>query len=176
MSKTTSNGYNPLSAIDFLGLAKVRKVARLDLTEVGHPGVVFVRELSATEQARVASGNNSRGRVRLYNDKSVEAELSALVEEAGPKFMAMAMVTDKEDGAIILRAFEEAGPEAEYVVIPEDQLVQLSDVWIREAGNRDKMEKMLGNMGHDVTNLIVRRVRELSGIGVDRVEEKKVNS
>lgn len=177
MAKGTDNGYVSLSAVDFLGLTKRRKVARLDLTDVGHEGVIYVRELTSAEQAKITSGTGGRGgRARLYDDKSVEMDMALLVESAGPKFLAAAVVTDAEGGALLGRAFAAADPEAEYITLSAGELVQMSEEWIREAGNRDKMEKMLEGMPNAVTNLVVKRVRQLSGLAGDRVEEKKENS
>lgn len=176
MAKGTDNGFVSLSAVDFLGLTKRRKVARLDLAEVGYEGAIYVRDLTAAEQARVTGGTGRSGRARLYDDKSVEMDMAMLVESAGPKFLAAAVVTDGEGGAVLQRAFDAAGPEAEYITMSAGELVQMSDEWIREAGNRDKMEKVLEQMPNAVTNLVVKRVRQLSGLAGDRIEEKKENS
>lgn len=176
MAKGTDNGFVSLSAVDFLGLTKQRKVARLDLADVGYEGVIYVRDLSAAEQSKVAGGVGRGGRARLYDDKSVEMDMAALVEAAGPKFLAAAVVTDAEGGAVLQRAFDAAGPEAEYITMSAGELVQMAEEWIREAGNRDKMEKMLEGMPNAVTNLVVKRVRQLSGLAGDRIEEKKGNS
>ena len=176
MAKGTDNGFVSLSALDFLGLTKQRKVARLDLTEVGYKGVLYVRDLTAAENAKLTRGEGRGGRARLYDDKSVEMDMAALMESAGPKFLAAAVVTDAEEGALLRRAFDAAEPDAEYVTVSADELVQMADVWIREAGNRDKMEKMLEGMPNAVTNLVVKRVRQLSGLAGDRIEEKKENS
>ena len=175
MAKAIDNGFVSLSALDFLGLTKQRKVARLDLTEVGYKGVLYVRDLTAAENAKLSRGEGRGGRARLYDDKSVEMDMAALLESAGPKILAAAAVTDAEGGALLKRAFE-AEPDAEYVTVSAGDLVQMADEWIREAGNRDKMEKMLDGMPNAVTNLVVRRVRELSGLAGDRIEEKKENS
>lgn len=170
------NGRVSLSAVDFLGLVKQRKVARIDLAEVGYQGVIYVRDLTASEQSKVATMSGKSGRARLYEDKSLEMEMAMLVESAGPKFLAAAVVTDAQDGAILERAFAAAEPDVEYLTMSSADLVQMSDVWIREAGNRDKMDKMLEGMPNAITNVVVKRVRDLSGMAGNRVEEKKENS
>jgi len=173
----SDNGHVSLSAIDFLGLVKQRKVARIDLAAVGYEGVIYVRDLTAAEQSKVVGSGAGKGnKARFYNDKSYEMDLSALTESAGPKFLHLAMVTDTQDGAILERAFDAAEPDAEYIMVSAAELVQMSDVWVKEAGNVAKMEKLLEGMSNAVTNLVVRRVRELSGMAEDRVEEKKENS
>lgn len=171
----SANGSVSLSAIDFLGLVKQRKVARIDLAEVGYEGVIYVRDLTAAEQSRVTAAGGKAGKARFYNDKSYEMDLSALTEAAGPKFLMAAVVTDVKDGALLEQAFA-AEPDADYVMMSANDLVQMSDQWIRESGNRDKAEKTLEQMPNAVTNTVVKRVREISGMAEDRVEEKKENS
>lgn len=173
---SSENGRVSLSAVDFLGLVKQRKVARLDLAEVGYEGVVYVRDLSAAEQSKVTSTGSGKTKARFYNDKSYEMDLAALTEAAGPRFLAAAVVTDAKDGEILERAFAAAEPDVEYLMMSAGDLVQMADVWIKEAGNRAKMETMLEQMPNAITNLVVKRVREISGMAEDRVEEKKDNS
>lgn len=171
------NGKVALSAIDFLGLTKQRKVARLDLADEGYEGVIYVRDLTAAEQSKVTSGGGGKSaKARYYPDKSYEMDLAALTEAAGPKYLMAAVVTDAQDGALLERAFAAAEPEAEYIMVSAAELVQMSELWIREAGNRAKAESMLESMPNVITNAVVRMVNKLSGIGGDRVEEKKENS
>jgi hypothetical protein len=185
-SLASVNGRVSLSAVDFLGLTRQRKVQRLDLAEIGYEGVIYIRDLTAAEQVQVTSGNsqNRRGsKARLYADESVEMDITALSEGAGPQFLRFGVVTDAEDGAILERAFEtvelnENGEPPDYITIQADMLVQMADTWIREAGNVDKMIKRLEQMPNAITNHVVRRIRTLSGMGRsrDQVEEKKENS
>ena len=172
---SSENGRVSLSAIDFLGLAKQRKVARIDLADVGYEGVIYVRDLTAAEQSRVTSGGGKNSKARYFQDKSYEIDLAALTEAAGPKFLMAAAVTDAQDGDMLERAFA-AEPDAAYITIATSELVQMSEVWIKEAGNRDKAEKLLEQMPNAVTNEVVKRVREISGMAEDAVEEKKDNS
>lgn len=175
MASENGTGRVSLSAVDFLGLVKQRKVARLDLSEVGYDGVIYVRDLTAAEQSKITGMSGKSGRARLYNDKSVEMDMAVLVESAGVKFLSTAVVTDTQDGALLERAFDAADPDAEYIMMSAAELTPMADIWIREAGNRDKMEKMLEQMPNAITNLVVKRVRELSGMAGDTVEEKKEN-
>ena len=172
----SDNGRVSLSAIDLLGLTKQRKVARLDLVEVGYEGVIYVRDLTAAEQSKVTGTGGKGGKARYYTDKSYEIDLAALTEAAGPKFLMAAAVTDAQDGALLERAFDAAGPDAEYIMMSAAELVQMADAWIREAGNVAKAEKALEAMPNAVTNMVVKAVRELSGMAEDRIEEKKDNS
>lgn len=174
MTKENGTGV-PLSAVDFLGLAKQRKVARIDLGALGYHGVIYVRDLTASEQSRITGGGRGQ-RARFYKDKSYEMDLAALTNDAGPKFLEAAVVTDNEDGAILERAFAAAEPDVEYLAFADTDLVQMADIWIREAGNRDKMYKALEKMGNIITNEVVKVVREISGMAEDAVEEKKENS
>lgn len=168
---TKNNGVVPLSAIDFLSLVKQRKVARVDLADVGYSGIIYVRDLTSAEQARMTSGTKSKA--RFYNDKSYEMDLAALTEASGPKFLMASVVTDDQGGALLEQAFAAADPEAEYFMVSSEILVPMSEVWIKEAGTRSKAEETLTNMPNAITNLVVKRVRELSGMAEDRVEEKK---
>jgi hypothetical protein len=183
----SENGRVSLSAVDFLGLAKQRKVARLDLSEIGYEGVIYVRDLTAGEQAKVASGGRSKGghgkKLRLYPDESMEMEMDALAEGAGPEFLRLAVVTDTQDGALLEQGFaavelNEDGELPEYITFPAGELVQMADTWMREAGNLEKMTRQLEQMPNAITNLVIRRVRKLSGMGRsrDQVEEKKESS
>ena len=172
----SDNGRVSLSAIDLLGLTKQRKVARLDLTDAGYEGVMYVRDLTAAEQSKVTGTGGKGGKARYYTDKSYEIDLAALTEAAGPKFLMAAAVTDAQDGALLERAFDAAEPDVEYVMMSAGDLIQMADAWIKEAGNIAKAEKVLEAMPNAVTNMVVKAVRELSGMGEDRIEEKKENS
>lgn len=171
-----ADGRVSLSAVDFLGLTKQRKVARLDLAEVGYEGVVYVRDLTAAEQAKIVGTAGKSGKARFYHDKSYEMPLDLLAESSGPKFLMAAAVTDKQEGALLERAFAAAEAEAEYIMMPAGELVQMADEWVREAGNVARAEKALEAMPNAVTNLVVKRVREISGMADDPIEEKKDNS
>ncbi len=172
----SDNGRVSLSAIDLLGLTKQRKVARLDLADAGYEGVMYVRDLTAAEQSKVTGTGGKGGKARYYTDKSYEIDLAALTEAAGPKFLMAAAVTDAQDGALLERAFDAAEPDVEYVMMSAGDLIQMADAWIKEAGNIAKAEKVLEAMPNAVTNMVVKAVRELSGMGEDRIEEKKENS
>jgi len=172
----SDNGRVSLSAIDLLGLTKQRKVARLDLTDAGYEGVMYVRDLTAAEQSKVTGTGGKGGKARYYTDKSYEIDLAALTEAAGPKFLMAAAVTDAQDGALLERAFDAAEPDVEYVMMSAGDLIQMADAWIKEAGNIAKAEKVLEAMPNAVTNMVVKAVRELSGMAEDRIEEKKENS
>lgn len=171
----SDNGRVSLSAIDFLGLAEQRKVARIDLGKVGYDGVIYVRDLTAAEQSRITSGGKG-GKARYYTDKSYEIDLAALTEAAGPKFLMASVVTDAQEGAALERAFAAAEPDIEFLTFPAGELVQMSEVWIRQAGNRAKAEEKLGQMSSIIVNEVVRVVKQISGMAEDKVEEKKDNS
>lgn len=167
-------GWISLSAIDLLGLTKVRKVARVDLGPLGYQGVLYVRDLTSAENSKVTAARGKSGKARYYPDKSYELDMATLMEEAGPKFLMAAVVTDTQNGALLERAFA-ADPEAEHVTMPASELVQMADLWIKEAGTRHQAEAMLDSMPNIITNAVVKRVRELSGT-VEEREEKKDDS
>jgi hypothetical protein len=184
--QANANGRVPLSAVDFLGLAKQRKVARLDLGEIGYEGVIYVRNLSADEQSLVTSGKRKgkSSTIKVNRDESYEMSLDALAEGVGAEFLRLAVVTDEQGGAILEEAFatverNEDGELPEYITVQASILVQMEREWMRETGgNRDRMLKELGEFGGDITDFVVAKVKKLSGMGRsrDRVEEKKENS
>jgi hypothetical protein len=174
---SNDNGHVSLSAIDFLGLIKRRKVARLDLAEIGYEGVIYVRDITAAEQTRITRQDGKSTPVTFYErgDRYV-IDINSLTEGGGAKFLAASAVTDKQDGKLLETAFAALDEGEEFVTFPADELIQMSDTWIKEAGNRDKMEKMLESTPNAIINLVVKTVRQLSGMAEDRVEEKKETS
>lgn len=179
MTNENGNGRTTLSATDFLGLAARKKVARVDLSETGTPGIVYVCGLSASQQQEIM-GLARGSRVRA-GEGWTEFDSSALHNnQAGAKFLEACVVTDTEGGAVLERAFaaiEEDGEGADYVTIAKSELVWMAKTWIKELGGREKMLATLGEMDNDVISLIVKTVRRLSGMGSDEeIEEKKGNS
>jgi hypothetical protein len=191
---SSSDNGRTLSAIDFLGLAAKRRVARIDLVDVGYEGVVYACDLSTAKQQKVMARPN-KGKTRVYADKSMDINWSDLPADAGPKFLAECLVTDGENGRLLEAAFAaipEAGDELyvpevggkaparagsiPFVVWPESDLVFMADAWQAELGGRHKVMERLGDIPNAVTNLVVKTVRELSGMDeADAVEEKKEN-
>jgi hypothetical protein len=162
-----------LSAIDFLGLAEQKRVARVDLADVGYQGVVYVCDLSTAQQQEIMSVNKN-AKVRTGKDWT-EFDMSALANNAGSKFLAACLVTDSSDGDMLDRAFA-AAEGVDYIQIAASELVLMADVWVRELGNRAKMLAKLDEMPNAVTSLIVKTVRNLSGMGeADAFEEKKAD-
>lgn len=175
MSKIT------LSSFDFLGLADQRKVARVDLGKVGFDGLLYVRDLTSAEQQLVLSlPKNSR--VKQYaKEKAFEFD-AGLFATAVFDFLKYGMVTDKEGGAILERAFEavEADGEAvEYVTVPEAQLVQMYDEWLADLKQPRLVREKIDRMSNVITNEIIRVIKEISGMTEDReqelIEEKKAS-
>lgn len=181
------SGRVSLSAVDFLGLTKQRKVQRLDLSEIGYEGVIYIRDLTSDEQALVTTGKRKSGKsstIKINRDESYEMPLDALAEGVGAEFLRLAVVTDEQGGAILEEAFtavgfDEDGNPPEYITVQSNVLIQMEKEWMRETGNnKDRMLKELGEMPHAITNHVVERVKKLSGMGRrhDQVEEKKENS
>ena len=169
---SSDNGRITLSAIDFLGLAAKRRVARIDLADVGYEGVVYACDLSTAKQQRVMA-RPKQGKTRVYADKSMDINWSDLPADAGPKFLAECLVTDAENGRLLEAAF--VATDEPFIVWPESDLVFMADAWQSELGSRHKVMEKLGDIPNVVTNLIVKTVRELSGMveEADAAEEKK---
>lgn len=160
-----------LSAVDFLGLAEQKRVARLDLADVGYSGVVYVCDLSSSKQQQVMAVNKN-AKVRTGKDWT-EFDMSALAQNAGAQFLEACMVTDSEGGELLERAF--AATDEPFIVISASELVWLADTWVRELGTRAKVLARLDDMPNAVTACIVKTVRQISGLAGDDFEEKKGN-
>jgi hypothetical protein len=158
-----------LSAVDFLGLAEQRRVAKIDLADVGYKGVVYVCDLSTAKQQKIAVG--PKGKTRVYADKSMDVNLADLPKDAPMKMMIECLVTDAENGRLLDAAF--ADTEEPYIVWPESDLVRLYDVLRGEGMKHGDIETKLGSMANAVTNLIVKTVREISGTSEDAAEQEK---
>lgn len=171
----------PLSALDLLGLAGQKKVARVDLGEVGYAGVLYVCDLSTAQQQKIVGSPRKGSKVKRYErEDATEFDLSDLADNAGAKFLEHCLVTDKEGGSILARAFaagvDDDGHEPEYVTFPANELVSMFDLMVAELKQPHKARERLESLGNVITNAVVRRVRELSGMAGDRAEEKKDNS
>lgn len=159
-----------LSALDFLGLAEQKRVARVDLAEVGLTGHVFVCDLSTAQQQRIMA---PRPGTRVRTDRgAMEFDLADMPRDAGSKFMLAALVTDKDGGAQLEAVWEARPAGAEYITFPKSDLVFLADEWRRELKSEREVEKRLEDIPNVVTDLVVRTVRQISGIG-DMSDEKK---
>lgn len=158
-----------LSAVDFLGLAEQRRVARIDLAEVGYKGVIYVCDLSTAKQQKIAVG--PKGKTRVYADKSMDVDLGSLPKDAPMKMMIECLVTDKENGRFLDAAFAE--DDEPYLVWPEGDLVRLYDVLRGEGMKHSDIETKLGSMANAVTNLIVKTVREISGTAEEAADAEK---
>lgn len=160
-----------LSAVDFLNLAEQRRVARIDLAEVGYKGVVYVCDLSTAKQQKIAVG--PKGKTRVYADKSMDVDLASMPKDAPMKMMMECLVTDAENGRLLAAAFAEQGEgDDPYIIWPEDQLVRFYEI-LRRDMKHSEVEERLGKMGNAVTNLIVKTVREISGTVEDASEKQK---
>lgn len=161
-----------LSAVDFLNLAEQRRVARIDLAEVGYKGVVYVCDLSTAKQQKIAVG--PKGKTRVYADKSMDVDLGSLPKDAPMKMMIECLVTDRENGRLLEAAFAEIGEgEEPYIVWPEGDLVTLYSVLRSDGLKHGEIETRLGSMANAVTNLIVKTVREISGTAEEAAETEK---
>lgn len=163
-----------LSALDLLGLAEQRKVARIDLSETGYGGIIYVCDLTAA-QLQLALAPKKGSKMRYFKDDSREIDLSAMVDDAGAKFLEFCLVTDKNGGKTLDAAFEAVGEDETYIIIPESELIYQFDVMVNELKvprlAREKLEKF----PNAIISRVVKTVKEISGMAEDRVEEKKEN-
>ena len=164
MSK--ENGQVTLSALGFLQLAEVKRVARVDLAEAGLSGVVYVCDLSTAQQQELFGGQNS---IRTYADNSREI---ALPKDAAPKMIVKCLVTDGKDGAFFEEQFEKT--DNDYISVDAGKIVYMNNLW-RESLNIKQVNEKIADLPNSVTNLIMKHVNELSGLKEDPIEEKKSN-
>lgn len=175
------NGRVALSAVDLLGLAEQKKVARIDLTEKGYGGVVFVCDLTTAQQQKILGSPRKGTKVRR-NDKEnwTEFDLADLSNNAGAAFLEACLVTDRANGATLEAAFEAAvdedGAPAEWITVAASELVYMAELMTAELKQPRLMREKLEQFPNAVTSLIVKRVREISGMGENVVEEKKGSS
>lgn len=155
-----------LSAIDFLQLTEFKRVGRVDLAEVDLSGVVYVCDLSTAQQQKLYGG---AGSMRVYKDNSRDI---ALPKDAAAKMILECMVTDVEGGKIFEAEF--AKTDEDFISVPVGQIVYYRDLWKEQLGNTKAVNDKIQDLPNVVTNLVVRRVSELSGLREDEpVDEKK---
>lgn len=159
-----------LSAVDFLNLSERRKVCRIDLSEIGYGGVVYACELTTAQQQEVMT-RPSRGKTRVYADRSMDINWSDMPADAGPKWLMSCLVTDKKGGAVLEAAFAETDDDT--LLFNAGELVPMADQWLQELKTKSAVLERLKSMPNAVTDLVVRRVREISGMLEDATEEKK---
>lgn len=175
------SGRVALSALDLLGLAELRKVARLDLASVGYSGVVYACDLTAAQQQKIMSGPR-KGKTRIHRDGAMDVDWADLPQDAAAKFLEACLVTDNAEGETLERAFaaldtsEAEEDKTVYITLPASELVLMSELMLAELKQPRLVREKLEQFPNAVTSLIVRTVREISGMVEDRVEEKKDNS
>jgi hypothetical protein len=177
----STDGRVSLSAIDLLGLAEQKKVARVDLAEAGYSGVVYVCDLTAAQQQQIVGAPRRGAKVRRNEKENwTEFDLADLANNAGAKFLEACLVTDRAEGATLERAFEAAagedGERPEYITLPASELVYMAELMQGTGMKPFQVREKLEQFPNAVTSLIVKTMRELSGMAEDRVEEKKESS
>ena len=139
-----------LSSLDFLGLANSRRVVPVELSEVGHTGTVYIREMSEGEKEK-ATGN-MKGKIKYAKDGSTEMDFSSLPRGASLKLLKASLVTD-ESGKTLM-----------------------ADEWEKELKFGSAVLAELEKLPAVVVNLLVGKIRTLNGMGdsetADPVEKK----
>lgn len=145
-----------LSAVDFLRLTEEVLVARVDLAEAGRAGILYVKELTAAEKTAVLP--RPKGKARMYKDQSMEIDWSQLSPDATAKFLKVALLVD--DGRL---ADYFAGEDT--ATIPADQLKLMYDQIVRQLDGKAHLAlEKLGAIPNGVANLLMKRIREISGL------------
>lgn len=160
-----------LSALDFLGLAEQRRVARVDLAEAGYEGHVFVCDLSAAQRQTILAPKKGT-KVVTRKDGSQEVDMSDMPRDAGTKVLMACLVTDAAGGATLERAWDGLEPDEEYFTIAKSQLVLMAEEWRKSLGTESAVRAKLEELSNAVVDLIVTKVGKISGTG-EPIEEKK---
>lgn len=145
-----------LSAVDFLRLTEEVLVARVDLAAVGRKGVLYVKELTAAEKTAVLP--RPKGKARMYKDQSMEIDWSQLSPDATAKFLKVALLVD--DGQL-----EDHFADDDTATVPADGLTLMYDRIVKELDNKPHLAlEKLGAIPNAVGNLLMKRIREISGL------------
>ena len=146
-----------LSAVDFLRLTEEVMVARVDLAEIKRSGVLYIKELTAAEKTAVLP--RPKGKARMYKDQSMEIDWSQLSPDATAKFLKVALLVD--DGQ--LAAYFDDGNDT--ATVPADGLTLMYDQIVKQLDNKPHLAlEKLGSIPNGVANLLMRRIREISGL------------
>lgn len=169
--------YTPLSATDLIDLANNRKVAIVDLSDAGLPGIVFVTDLTAAQQQTLA-GKMKNSRVRQNTSENwIEYNWGDLAEADAAKILEMCLVTDEQGGARLAAMFEEAEAATDepvkFITVPSSELVMVFDQMASKMGKGSAVRERLNSLSNAATSLIAKKVREISGLAKDEVDEKK---
>lgn len=175
---TKNQNPNVLTAVDFLSLAEQKTVARIDLADAGYKEskIIYVADLSASQQQSIFNTSGNSGKVRSYKDQSYEVSLADMPKNSAAKFLSSCLVLPA-DGVDFEEMFSEAATDdqefAAVLIVPETDLVYMSKFFLEHFGNKRKMNDFLNTLPNKVTNHITKVVREISGIGTDTIGEKK---
>lgn len=167
-----------LSAVDFLELAEMKRVARLDLSTAGFMGVVYVCDLTAAQQQEIFNTKGNRGKVRTYADQSYEVSISDMPKNSAAKFITSCLVTGAEGvdlDQMFIEAAEGDAEHAEELLVNETDLQFMAKVWKEKFSNERHMKDFINKLPNSVVNLIGDRVKQISGMekAADSLEEKK---
>ena len=172
--------YTPLSATDLIDLANNRKVAMVDLNKAGLPGIVFVTDLTAAQQQTLA-GKMKNSRVRQNTKEDwIEYNWGDLADADAAKVLEMCLVTDDSGGKKLAELFEEAEAASdepvEFITVPSSELIMAFDQMAGAMGKASAARERLNSLSNAATSLIAKKVREISGLAKDEVDEKKGGS
>lgn len=160
-----------LSATSLLELSEQKRVARVDLADAGYDGIYYVCDLTAAQQQQFMSPRGGT-KMRQYKDGSFDMDLSSIPTDASPKLLMACLVTDSEDGAVLERAFE--ATQEPFIVLAKSELVWLADEWKREM-REPQIRERLEQLPNAVSSLLIKAMRQISGLAEDAVLEKKEN-
>ena len=156
-----------LSAVDFLGLSEERLVCRVDLSEINRQGILFVAELTADQKTAVLP--RPKGKAKIHKDQSMEIDWSQLSPDAATKFLKACLVTLKEPDLYFVDGAVEMSDTA---VIPLDEMSSMYDqIAIEKGGLPSKANDALGKLPNAVVDLIVKKIRAISGLDDDNEDD-----
>ena len=153
-----TSGDLTLSAVDFLRLSDERVVCRVDLSEVGRSGILYVRELTSAEKTAVLP--RPKGKARMYKDQSMEIDWSQLAPDAVAKFLRVALLTgEKLDGFF---------GDDDTATIPTDHLKPMYDQLVVQCEGKPHLAmEALEGVPNTIANLLVKKIPQISGLDED---------
>lgn len=186
---------NVLTAAEFLGLAELHTVARVDLSEVGRDQVSFVRALTTAEKHELVTipRQGQIRKVKRNRDRSTELEFNQAVQDAAPSLIRRCLVTDSDGGKWLESEFERLG-NPETIEVKESELIQMEDVMLNsimsgmdydpnkardvklaEERASKELDSLIGKLGNQVTNLYMRYITDVSGLNDEPDDDEEAN-
>jgi len=171
-----------LAVVDFLNLAEQRKVAQVDLSHVGYPGVYYVCDMSTAVRQKIMG--RMKGKARIHTDRSMDVEMANMPQDAPQKMVRFCLVQSAGDVDLTAKfsLASQNGSQPDKVsrwptlTIPKSELTAVWGAWVEQLGSDRAVRDRVDELPHAVVNEIAAAVRAISGMSdQESLEEKKGN-